>query len=164
MEQMSQDDLHNSRIVEWSGGSTVSYLREMSYPFDLDDVSPVRVKPMASVVRKLAKRIVQQKACYYNAATMMFSACRPDMKYVIGYASAPIPTDHAWLKVGDTYYDPTWELCLSQLGKEYLPIYELDMEDLVKVMNTMDTLEPPCALKLFYFKNRNNVIRQLGQI
>jgi hypothetical protein len=131
-------------------------MKDMSYPFDLDNASPVRVKPMPSVLRKLARTIVKPRACFYNSATIMLNACKRDMKYVIGYAAAPIATEHAWIKVGDTYYDPTWELNDLPFGKEYLPLYELDMGEMISTMNAMDTLEPPCALSLYYFRSRSS--------
>lgn len=77
----------------------------------------------------------QQKMCYRNAAILvsLLTACwvnRPRIKYVEGFAYAYglLPIEHAFVKVGDLYVDPTFERALHRdVRKEiYASCIELD--------------------------------------
>lgn len=81
----------------------------------------------------------QQKMCYRNAADLVervawmaghFDPDVPETKYVEGFAYAYglLPIEHAFVKVGDLYVDPTFERALHRdVRKElYAACIELD--------------------------------------
>ena len=81
----------------------------------------------------------QQKMCYRNAADLVervawmaghFDPVVPETKYVEGFAYAYglLPIEHAFVKVGDLYVDPTFERALHRdVRKElYAACIELD--------------------------------------
>ena len=81
----------------------------------------------------------QQKMCYRNAADLVervawmaghFDPDVPETKYVEGFAYAygRLPIEHAFVKVGDLYVDPTFERALHRdVRKElYAACIELD--------------------------------------
>lgn len=87
----------------------------------------------------------QQKMCYKNAAELVeraewmaahFDSGVPEMKYVEGYAYCYglLPIEHAFVKVGDKYIDPTFERALHRdVRKEmYASCIELDAETMVR--------------------------------
>lgn len=156
MEKTNLINVNQGETIEWKRRDIISVVRDMSLPFGLENASSVAVETMPSGLREDARKIVQPKACYCNAFRMVLNSYRNNFRYVIGYASASVIFDHAWIKVGDKYYDPTWELYGSQIGDEYLPLYELSLGELISTMNEMDTREPPCALSLYYFRSRSS--------
>ena len=83
----------------------------------------------------------QQKMCYKNAAELVeraewmaahFDSGVPEIKYVEGYAYCYglLPIEHAFVKVGDKYIDPTFERALHRDVREemYASCIELDPE------------------------------------
>lgn len=87
----------------------------------------------------------QQKMCYRNAAELVeraewmaahFDSGVPEIKYVEGYAYCYglLPIEHAFVKVGDLYIDPTFERALHRdVRKEmYASCIELDPETMAK--------------------------------
>ena len=87
----------------------------------------------------------QQKMCYKNAADLVeraewmanhYDVNVPEIKYVEGFACSCglFPIEHAFVKVGDKYIDPTFERALHRdVRKElYVSCIELDPETMVK--------------------------------
>lgn len=87
----------------------------------------------------------QQKMCYRNAAELVeraewmaahFDSGVPEIKYVEGYAYCYglLPIEHAFVKVGDLYIDPTFERALHRdVSKEmYASCIELDPETMAR--------------------------------
>ena len=87
----------------------------------------------------------QQKKCYRNAAQLVeraewmaahFDSGVPEIKYVEGYAFCwgLLPIEHAFVKVGDLYIDPTFERALHRdVRKEiYASCIELDPETMAR--------------------------------
>lgn len=82
----------------------------------------------------------QQKMCYKNAAELVRIirniGTLPPVKYVEGYAYCCdlLPIEHAFVKVGDKYIDPTFERALHRdVRKElYAACIELDFETMAK--------------------------------
>ena len=81
----------------------------------------------------------QQKMCYRNAAYLVecvawmaghFDPDVPETKYVEGFAYAYglLPIEHAFVKVGDLYVDPTFERALHRdvRNELYVSCIELD--------------------------------------
>ena len=87
----------------------------------------------------------QQKMCYRNAAELVqraewmaahFDSGVPEIKYVEGYAYCYgiMAIEHAFVKVGDLYVDPTFERALHRdVRKEiYASCIELDPETMAR--------------------------------
>ena len=86
----------------------------------------------------------QQKMCYRNAAELVrligglgaFTLTTAPVRYVEGFAYAYglLPIEHAFVKVGDLYVDPTFERALHRdVRKEvYAACIELDFETMAK--------------------------------
>ena len=84
----------------------------------------------------------QQKQCYKNASTMVTLLSMPMVrlhfpqpaKYVEGfaYSCGLLPIQHAFVKYGDRYIDPTFERALHQdVRKElYVSCVELSVEEM----------------------------------
>ena len=111
------------------------------------DARPVQCVPMRDVftpeqLQFLFKNTgykTQQKMCYKNAAELVerlewmaahFDSGIPEIKYVEGHANCYglLPIEHAFVKVGDKYIDPTFERALHRdVRKEmYASCIELD--------------------------------------
>lgn len=154
---MEQFGSQNSigRLIDWQGRDIISLMNDMSIPYDKDNAVLVEVKSMPSDIRKIAEGLVERRACFYNSAMMVSVMFRSDMKYVVGYASAPIPFEHAWIRVGELYYDPTWEICNKSLGSGYLSLCEMSLEELEKIMHAMKTDIPPDLVAMRRFRRMN---------
>ncbi len=86
----------------------------------------------------------QQKQCYKNASALVTLISHPlggflfhqEIKYVEGFAYCYglLPIEHAFVKVGDKYIDPTFEMALHRdVRKEmYASLVELDPETMAK--------------------------------
>lgn len=86
----------------------------------------------------------QQKMCYRNAAELVrliagngaFDLTREPVRYVEGYAYCYglLPIEHAFVKIGDRYIDPTFERALHRdVRKEmYASCIELDPETMAR--------------------------------
>lgn len=87
----------------------------------------------------------QQKMCYKNASDLVacaewmaghFDPSLPEIKYVEGYAYCCdlLPIEHAFVKIGDKYIDPTFERALHRdVRKEmYVSCIELDPETMAR--------------------------------
>lgn len=82
--------------------------------------------------------------CYRNAAELVrlvaglgaFTLTTAPVRYVEGYAYCYelLPIEHAFVKIGDKYIDPTFELALHlDVRKEiYVSCIELDFETMAK--------------------------------
>lgn len=86
----------------------------------------------------------RQKQCYRNAAELVrllcglgaFTLTKQPVKYVEGfvYSYGILPIEHAFVKIGDQYIDPTFERALHRdVRKEmYVSLIELDAETMAK--------------------------------
>ena len=87
----------------------------------------------------------KQKQCYKNASELVMLIAHPfgrwlfpePVKYVEGFAYACdlLPIEHAFVKVGDKYIDPTFERALHRdVRKEmYASLIELDWQEMAKL-------------------------------
>lgn len=116
------------------------------------DAKPVECVPMRDVFTpeqlqflfKNAGYKTKQKMCYKNAAELVervdwmaahFDSGIPEIKYVEGYVySYVLPNEHAFVKVGEKYIDPTFERALHRdVRKElYVSCIELDPETMAR--------------------------------
>lgn len=108
-------------------------------PLPIDDAKVVPVEKMPDEIRKLAK-FFKLKSCYWNSASFVLKHNHlfDEVKYVVGYAASVIPLEHAWIKVNGVYYDGSWEK-FSELGREYVSLWEMDSRELVEMMSAMDS-------------------------
>ena len=87
----------------------------------------------------------QQKMCYKNAAELVervawmaghFDPDVPEIKYVEGFAYCYglLPIEHAFVKVGEKYIDPTFERALHRdvRNEIYVSCIELDFETMAR--------------------------------
>lgn len=80
----------------------------------------------------------EKKMCYKNASDLvMMLGDTENVRYVEGYASSfGIPIEHAFVRVGDRYVDPTFELALGQdvRGVAYVSCYEFEPVKMAKYL------------------------------
>lgn len=81
----------------------------------------------------------ERKQCYKNASDLVscsgFAGMLPEMHYVEGIVfdhKCPLAIEHAWVRVGDIYIDPTFERCLHRdvADCEYVALIEKSWKDL----------------------------------
>ena len=103
----------------------------------------------ASIFNKLHAYIEPNK-CYYNAEI----ACRmiKESKYIFGYWNLDSPVEHAWIKIGEDYFDPTYQIMedktyFNLMG--YYPVAELDLSALLKLKTNTHQGEQP-DLKTYF--------------
>lgn len=116
------------------------------------DAKPVRCVPMAEALtgEQMAaigssgwRWLPEKKACYKNATDLVLLARTtpglPEMYYVEGLAldpALPVSIEHAWVRVGDLYIDPTAEICLGAdvTRWEYVALIEKDWDGLAEIL------------------------------
>ena len=87
----------------------------------------------------------KEKECFKNASMLVeiakwmslhYDSAIPETKYVEGfvYSCGCLPVEHAFVKVGNKYIDPTFEkaLNLDVCNEEYVALIELDAETMNK--------------------------------
>ena len=117
--------------------------------FDLDGLEEVEINPMAELgYDEIPEIFSKPNLCYNNA--FHFVSNHPEAKYVVGYGHSVIPIDHAWVKVDGKYYDPSWEANSGLEGKAYVPLYELDMADLLEIIPD-NNMCPPAAVDMMNY-------------
>lgn len=96
---------------------------------------------------------VEEKHCYNNATNYVLTLIMngysfDEVKFVLGYAHSIIPVEHAIVKVGDIYFDPTWQLlgvCGLVDGKrqtEFVVVAELSPGELSNAIE-LNRMYPP---------------------
>ena len=78
------------------------------------------------------------RQCYKNAADLVILLGHTEkVSYVEGYVlSCGIPIEHAFVRVGDKYVDPTFELALHEnvRGHTYVSCYEFEPVKMAKYL------------------------------
>ena len=119
------------------GEGVAGYIKaiEMMGKFSFRDgvYQPVEISPTAKEIKRIAWNKTRMKECFHNAATAVSALHYRGIAayYVTGFAASVIPLEHAWIAVGPHWYDLTWEK-FSDLGKEYVPIYTLAVDQLME--------------------------------
>ena len=114
------------------------------------DAKPVRCVRMADAFTEkelaaIAKSgwLPEKKGCYKNASDLVLlgrtTPGLPEMHYVEGLAldpALPVSIEHAWVRVGDAYIDPTAERCLGAdvTRWEYVSLIEKDWDGLAEIL------------------------------
>lgn len=143
----------NRIIEELRARASLGWKPEQQAWFDqqANDARPVQCVRMRDAFTpkqlELLKRWryrTQQKMCYRNAAELVrligglgaFTLTTAPVRYVEGYAYyyGLLPIEHAFVKVGDLYIDPTFERALHRdVRKEiYASCIELDLETMAR--------------------------------
>ena len=115
----------------------------------LSDAREVRCCAMEDVFNPAQIRFLRKvyhprkKECYKNASDLVelgpFNGFGKigEFKYVEGLCcpSGLIPIEHAFVKVGDLYIDPTFEMALKEdvSRNYYVSLIEIDWEDLAQI-------------------------------
>lgn len=115
------------------------------------DPPSVQLSPLPLKIAKKVRRLVKPKSCYNNSfhtLSAMLGAGMSDCSYILGYWTPSIPIEHAWVRCGDQWFDPTRELLLDSTNEiyknsEYFPLIELDMGELLEIINTTRHSCPP---------------------
>lgn len=91
----------------------------------------------------------QQKMCYRNAAELVrliagngaFDLFREPVRYVEGFAYAYglLPIEHAFVKVGDLYVDPTFERALHRDVRNELYVSCIELDSLTMANYQLET-------------------------
>jgi hypothetical protein len=123
----------------------------------------VRVKPMKGRLLRFAREVAIRKECYYNALRIALEGWSfGNVRYVVGFAGKAYATEHAWVKIGKSHFDPTWELFLS-IDDDYLPLFELDLPELLSEMRVRDSLYPPDLRDLMRWAKRKRDMREKNE-
>ena len=120
------------------------------YEQRLKDARPVQCVKMREALSVSSLAVLrdagyhaERKGCYKNAAMLVdfahFYGLEPEMRYVEGLAldpALPISIEHAWVRVGDLYIDPTAERCLhADVSKwEYVALVEKTWDELAAIL------------------------------
>lgn len=107
---------------------SLSQFIQMSHGINPTFLNEVNVVAMDDQQREIAREIVQPKRCFDNCFRL---AMHLDVTYVLGVYHHLIPIEHAWLKVGDVYIDPTLEMVTDELKGTYLSLVEVRASELI---------------------------------
>ena len=86
------------------------------------------------------------KECFNNAfrwAAELHIAGYKNVFYVLGFGESVVPVEHVIIKVGDNFYDPTWER-YNEL-KPFHIVKEFTMAELSAALKTNDSYPPDLA-------------------
>lgn len=140
------DELRARASLDWNPEQKAWFEQQAN------DARPVECVPMRDVftpeqLRFLRDKLgyrTQQKMCYRNAAELVrlvaglgaLTLTTAPVRYVEGYAYCYglLPIEHAFVKIGDKYIDPTFERALHRdVRKEmYASCIELDPETMAR--------------------------------
>lgn len=109
-------DYFDLEISACNGTKRAEFIQSMK-----DDLKPCNVVSVKELFTeeqiKIMKTLVEPKQCFKNAYQIAEILRHPDsrIQYVEGRALAAgfLPIEHAWNKVGDKYFDATFELALG---------------------------------------------------
>ncbi|HBC3404766.1 TPA: hypothetical protein KDZ97_003637 [Vibrio parahaemolyticus] len=113
---------------------SLSTFVKLSYGLNPAELVPVSVQPMNEQQREIAQEVVLPKRCFDNSIQL---AMHLDATYVLGVYQSIIPIEHAWLKVGDTYIDPTLETVIGDVSGEYLSLMEVKASELMDLVEAI---------------------------
>ncbi|MCD9485852.1 hypothetical protein GLP21_12070 [Photobacterium carnosum] len=115
----------------------------MSTGIKSEMLAEVSISPMTNFVRDVAECIVKPKQCYDNSFKLLqrlIQTTTEDVKYVLGMCvcSSILPIEHAWIKVGAKYYDPTLEIVVGDIiANTYYSVMEFDLDEAITAMESV---------------------------
>lgn len=94
----------------------------------------VHASPLPASYRKAIEDsgLCQHSRCFDNSWSIVRGKIIPGAQYALVLGVRVLPLEHAIICVNGEYYDPTWELYLGGVGKEYLVIDQWNCEELQK--------------------------------
>ena len=109
-------DYYDMEISACRGSKRAEFIQSMK-----DDLKPCNVVSVKELFTeeqiKIMKTLVEPKQCFSNAFKIADILLHTDshIQYVEGrvLAAGFLPIEHAWNKVGDKYFDATFELALG---------------------------------------------------
>lgn len=104
---------------------------------DPDEAREVNVRPLPRDLREYLDGRVFLKACYHNTWEAMKKLRSAEARYVLGYWHHIIPVEHCFLKIGDTYHDPTAELLFGDEETRHFATIELTAAEVKECMRFM---------------------------
>lgn len=110
-----------------------------------DDLKPCKVVSVRELFTEeqigFMKSIVEPKQCFKNAYNLAYiGISHPDgrVKYVEGRALVAnfLPIEHAWNRIGDKYFDATFELALGKdvTTENYALLAEYDLKRVTEIV------------------------------
>ena len=152
------DELKGVAGLDWNPQQKAYYEQRARDARDVECV-PMKEVFTPEQMKTLGKFYhARMKMCYKNAATLvswikyMFGDSFKDkeVRYVEGfaYSCGLLPIEHAFVRVGDKYIDPTFERVLKKnvRKEEYVSLIELTVEE----MNRMQ-VETGCYGELYLY-------------
>ena len=145
------DELNAVAGLDWNPEQKAFYEQRAA------DARPVECVPMRDVFTpeqlqflfKDAGYKTQQKMCYKNAADLVNIIANPigglffpePIWYVEGYAYSYrlLPIEHAFVKYGDKYIDPTFERALHRDVREEMYVSLIELEPLTMIRYQEET-------------------------
>lgn len=103
---------------------------------DADLAREVAVTPLPSSIRRRIRNRVVHKACFHNAE-LAIRANKGGL-YVLGFWQHLIPVEHAWVRFGDTYHDPTSEILFNGEGL-FISVVELELQQVHEIRQSIMT-------------------------
>lgn len=111
---------------------------KLSHGLNPNKLSEVTVDSMNETLASIASKTVKQNRCYDNCLQL---AMRLDASYVLGIVHHLIPIQHAWLKIGNVYYDPTLEVVLDTVPEgKYFALLEMPADELINFITEIDEI------------------------
>lgn len=93
----------------------------------------------ASPLPPALKQIIEESGhcrpsrCFDNSWQLVMNEVIPRAEYVLALGMRVLPVEHAIICVDGIFYDPTWELHLGSVGKEYLVVDKWAKDELWSV-------------------------------
>ncbi len=135
-----KDAASNLGLLESSGSDYLNKIISIThgkqkefYEWELKNSKEIQISKTPSNIDICKPKV---KACYENSFFVTISNENLDVKYVEGMAFfMGIPIDHAWNKIGDTYFDVTSEGPLKNNSKftEYISLLELSSKEVTEL-------------------------------
>lgn len=141
--------------MDWPPGQKAYYMQRAK---DAQPVECVRMRdvftPEQIAFLKMCSYRTKMHQCYKNAADLVMLSeigPMPRMQYIEGfsYSCGLLPIEHAFVKVGDKYIDPTFERVLKKDPRTeiYVSCIELEPEEMAYLQG-----ETGCYGELYQYK------------
>lgn len=137
--------MSSTRSLTSTGSGTLDYVRSLLHVSRQDPelARQVTVAPLPSAVRRRIQNRVAYKACFHNAELAIKANKRAGL-YVLGYWQHLIPVEHAWVRFGNVYHDPTSEILFDGEPGLFVSVVELELsqvEEIRRAIGTRDSLD-----------------------
>lgn len=94
----------------------------------------VQASTLPAEYRKAIEKsgLCQPSRCFDNSWSIVREKVIPGAQYALVLGVRILPLEHAIICVDGEYYDPTWEMYLGGVGRDYLVIDQWNCEELLK--------------------------------